>query len=116
MAHSSTRTPEERAAMFEGLLGSAGGRMKKSARKKTDESRRKFESGEEKASKPNTFVTDDSDDIEVPKIPIGAIDVQTGQFYPGVGGGIINPQTGQFYPDVGGGYINPQTGQFMPKF
>jgi hypothetical protein len=45
----------------------------------------------------------------------GAIDVRTGQFYPGVAGGIINPNTGQFMPDVGGGYIDPSTGTFMPK-
>jgi hypothetical protein len=45
----------------------------------------------------------------------GAIDSQTGDFYPGVKGGIINPQTGEFVPDVGGGYIDPKTGRFIPK-
>jgi len=48
-------------------------------------------------------------------IPRGAVDVTTGQYYPGAAGGIINPRSGEFYPDVGGGYINPSTGQFMPK-
>ena len=47
--------------------------------------------------------------------PPSAIDVRTGQFYPGVAGGVINPTNGQFYPDVGAGYINPTSGQFMPK-
>jgi hypothetical protein len=47
--------------------------------------------------------------------PSGAIDVGTGQFYPGVPGGIINPNTGQFLPDVGRGYIDPSTGRFIPK-
>jgi hypothetical protein len=50
-----------------------------------------------------------------PPAPSGAIDVGTGQFYPGVPGGIINPNTGQFLPDVGGGYIDPTTGRFIPK-
>jgi len=50
-----------------------------------------------------------------PPTPPGAIDVRTGQFYPGVPGGIINPNTGQFLPDVGGGYIDPSTGRFIPK-
>ena len=52
---------------------------------------------------------------EPPPPPPGAIDVRTGQFYPGVPGGIINPNTGQFMPDVGGGYIDPSTGKFIPK-
>lgn len=50
-----------------------------------------------------------------PPTSSGAIDVRTGQFYPGVPGGIINPNTGQFLPDVGGGYIDPSTGTFIPK-
>jgi len=50
-----------------------------------------------------------------PSIPSGAINVRTGDYYPGVAGGVINPKTGDFYPDVGGGYINPSTGEFMPK-
>jgi hypothetical protein len=45
----------------------------------------------------------------------GAIDVRTGEFYPGVAGGIINPRTGEFMPDVGGGFIDPKSGRFIPK-
>lgn len=45
----------------------------------------------------------------------GAIDIRTGEFYPGVPGGIINPRTGEFMPEVGGGYIDPKTGRFIPK-
>ena len=46
----------------------------------------------------------------------GAINPQTGQYYPGTpDGGAINPQTGQYYPGgPGGGAINPQTGQYYP--
>lgn len=50
-----------------------------------------------------------------PSVNPGAIDVRTGQYYPGVAGGVINPQNGQFYPDVGAGYVDPRTGQFIPK-
>lgn len=47
--------------------------------------------------------------------PRSAINVQTGEVYPGVAGGVINPRNGQFYPDVGGGYIDTTTGKFIPR-
>lgn len=50
-----------------------------------------------------------------PTIPRGAINVQTGEYYPPAAGGIIEPKTGTFMPDVGGGYIDSRTGKFIPK-
>jgi len=48
-------------------------------------------------------------------LPKGAINVQTGEYYPPAAGGIINPRTGGVMPDVGGGYIDDKTGKFIPK-
>ena len=50
-----------------------------------------------------------------PSLPKGAINVETGEYYPAAAGGIINPRTGGFMPDVGGGYIDDKTGKFIPK-
>lgn len=47
--------------------------------------------------------------------PSGAIDPQTGQFYPYTRNGIISPLTGQFMPDVGAGYRDLRTGKIIPK-
>lgn len=45
----------------------------------------------------------------------GAIDVNSGQFLPGVAGGVIDPRNGTFYQDTGAGYVNSRTGEFSPK-
>lgn len=43
----------------------------------------------------------------------GAINPQTGEYYPDVGSGVINPQTGEFFPNVGKGYVNPRNGTYF---
>jgi len=49
-------------------------------------------------------------------VPDGAINSQTGDFYPKSGKGIVNPQTGDYYPEAGPkGYVNPRTGEFIEK-
>jgi hypothetical protein len=46
----------------------------------------------------------------------GAIDPQTGKYYPPTGDGVFDPQTGKYYPKSGdSGYIDPETGKFYPK-
>jgi hypothetical protein len=44
----------------------------------------------------------------------GAVNPQTGEYYPPSGAGIVNPRTGEYYPPSGRGYINPRTGAFYP--
>ena len=49
-------------------------------------------------------------------VPDGAINSQTGDFYPKSGKGIVNPQTGDYYPESGPkGYVNPKTWEFIEK-
>jgi hypothetical protein len=64
---------------------------------------------------PPTYVTPPPIYVTPPPVLQGAIDVQSGQYYPPAAGGVTNPQNGQFYPSVAGGYVNPQNGQFMPS-
>lgn len=70
--------------------------------------------GGKKEARQKTKIIETEDSPKI-KSSSGAIDVKSGQFYPGAAGGIINPKTGDFYPESGGGYINPKTGEFMPK-
>jgi hypothetical protein len=52
----------------------------------------------------------------VSNLNAGAINPETGEYYPGTGnGGAINPETGEYYPGTGnGGAINPETGEYYP--
>jgi len=52
---------------------------------------------------------------QVVGVPGGAINPQTGQFYPNVGGGVVNPQNGHFYPGTGSGYVVPGSGAYLPQ-
>lgn len=45
----------------------------------------------------------------------GAINTQTGEFYPSALDGVINPQTGTYYHDVGLGYVDTRTGRLILK-
>jgi hypothetical protein len=50
-----------------------------------------------------------------PRIGAGAIDPETGKYYPPIPGGVIDPDTGEFFPSIPGGVINPDTGEFFPS-
>jgi hypothetical protein len=63
------------------------------------------------------FESSATSEEELPKSPKknrGAINTQTGEYYPPSGNGIINPRTGDFYPKSGNGFINPKNGDYYP--
>ena len=43
----------------------------------------------------------------------GAINTQTGEFYPSALGGVVDPRTGTYYHDVGLGYVDTRTGELI---
>jgi hypothetical protein len=44
----------------------------------------------------------------------GAIDPNSGRYYPPAGRGAVDTRDGTYYTPVRGGYIDTQTGQFVP--